>query len=210
MIDKQINSKFGVTLKSCIIEKNSDTLAVLLPGIGYTNDRPLLDYSKRLCLELGYDVLPIEYGFQAARIEYNIENVNANFDIILNESRSILNLSLDKKYKKIVFIGKSFGTLIQRFLCDDICNKYSFKNIYLTPINRTVELGISKNSLVISGTNDPLLSKEYSNKLKEIADLNVLFVPECDHSLNVKNDTIRSIDYLKQILTAQKKYLLQK
>ena len=71
--ERILKSSYDVYLESKVIENKSDILAVILPGIGYTLDRPILDYSKKLCLELGYDVLPIEYGFQAARKEFDKE-----------------------------------------------------------------------------------------------------------------------------------------
>ena len=52
-----IKSQYNVILESRVIDNGSNILAVLLPGIGYTLARPLLDYSSKLCQELGYDVL---------------------------------------------------------------------------------------------------------------------------------------------------------
>ena len=37
-------------------------IAVFFPGIGYTMDRPLLHFSRRLAAELGYEIKPITYG----------------------------------------------------------------------------------------------------------------------------------------------------
>lgn len=83
---KVIISYWGVNLENEVISNKSDTLAVILPGIGYTADRPLLDYSKKLALELGYDVLQIEYGFQAARKILDREN---EFKYVKEESIKI-------------------------------------------------------------------------------------------------------------------------
>ena len=39
-------------------------ICVLFPGIGYTNDRPLLYYSGKLASSLGYTVIRSDYtGF---------------------------------------------------------------------------------------------------------------------------------------------------
>ena len=36
--------------------------AVLFPGIGYTNDRPLLYYAGKLARKEGYDLLKVQYS----------------------------------------------------------------------------------------------------------------------------------------------------
>lgn len=52
MNNTEIESYFGVTLESNIIKQDSNTLVVLLPGIGYTLDRPLMDYSKKISIRI--------------------------------------------------------------------------------------------------------------------------------------------------------------
>lgn len=37
-------------------------IAIFFPGIGYTMDRPLLHFSRRLAAEMDYEIKPITYG----------------------------------------------------------------------------------------------------------------------------------------------------
>ncbi|MCQ2506160.1 MAG: hypothetical protein MJ113_03185 [Lachnospiraceae bacterium] len=37
-------------------------LAVLFPGIGYSVDRPLLYYSKKVLKAKGYEIIEVNYG----------------------------------------------------------------------------------------------------------------------------------------------------
>lgn len=206
---RTIKSIYNVELESKIIDNNSEVLVVILPGIGYTLDRPLLDYSKKLCMELGYDVLPIEYGFQAARVQFNSER----FNNLLDESMEILKISLSSKYKKIVFIGKSIGTVVQKILqkrLKDENDSYHFENIYLTPVDKTVDLGIEAGSLVFTGSCDPLISKGNVHKLEKIEGLKLIKITDADHSLNIKNDVVKSTEYLMNIIKKEKDYLLMK
>jgi hypothetical protein len=41
----------------------SDTLVVFLPGIRYTNDAPVLYYSRSIALDSGWDVPAVDYRY---------------------------------------------------------------------------------------------------------------------------------------------------
>lgn len=202
-----IDSYFGVTLESSVISQKGSTLAVLLPGMGYTQDRALLDFSKKLCIQYGYDVLPIEYGFQKNNSKISLKEVRDKFEIVVDECSKLLNISLNSQYKRILFIGKSIGTAVQNCLCNNIDSSYDVKNIYLTPVDETIKLGIKENSLVISGSSDPLLSKENFEKLQDMKNIEFMCIDKGDHSLNIKGDVINSIENLKMIIEAEKSFL---
>lgn len=205
--ERILKSSYDVYLESKVIENKSDILAVILPGIGYTLDRPILDYSKKLCLELGYDVLPIEYGFQAARKEFDKEK----FQIVVDETMELISMSLNEKYKKIIFIGKSIGTVIQRIIQKKIISegshKYIFINVYFTPVDKTVELGIDKESLVFTGTKDPLIKKESVEIIEKMKNVNLVKIHNADHSLNIKGDVVNSTKIIMEVIQREKEYL---
>ncbi len=203
MSKESICSYWGVELESKVISQSSTTLAILMPGIGYTLDRPLLDYSKKLALELGYDVLSLEYGFQIARKNLIIEK---EFQYLIKESISIFKSALSSNYKKIVFISKSIGTMIHTLLCNEISG-CEVKHIYLTPIDDTLGVGIKENSLVISGTNDPLINIKNIEEIKKINGVEMIEIEGADHSLNISNDILSSIDVIYKVIEAEKKYL---
>ncbi|WP_294403183.1 alpha/beta family hydrolase [uncultured Clostridium sp.] len=202
-----IKSIYNVEIESRVIENGSDVLSVILPGIGYTLDRPLLDYSKKLCIEMGYDVLPIEYGFQVARAHFDRER----FDSIIDESMQLLKMAQLYQYKKVIFIGKSIGTVVQRILQKQLSHEgveLQFINIYLTPVDKTAELGICRNSLVFTGTSDPLISRESVCTIKDIDNINFIEIEGADHSLNIKNDIVRSAEILLEVIKCEKQYLI--
>ena len=206
---KKINSYYGITLESRVIDQNSNVLAVLLSGMGYTLDRSLMDYSKNLAVEKGYDVLPIEYGFQAVRKKIDKDNMK-DVEVAINESYELLKLSLEIRYEKVIFIGKSLGTVVQRMLEEKI-RKENYDgeiiNIYLTPIDKTCELGIKENSLVVCGTKDPMITSENREKLSHMSNINYIEVDGAGHSLAIKNDVMRSIEALKTVIYAEKEFI---
>lgn len=202
-----IKSIYSVELAGRVIENGSDVLCIILPGIGYTLDRPLLDYSKKLCIELGYDVLPIEYGFQAARVQFDREK----FNTIVDESMQLVKMAQLSRYKTVIFIGKSIGTILQRILQEKLCDEglnLQFINIYLTPVDKTVELGICRNALVFTGTSDPLISRESVCAIKNMENINLIEIEGADHSLNIKNDIVESADILLEVIKYEKEYLV--
>lgn len=203
MSDEFISSYWGVNLESRIVSQDSNTLAVLMPGIGYTLDRPLMDYSKKLVLQLGFDVLSVEYGFQIVRKNLDREK---ELKYLIKESLYIFKSALHEKYRKIIFISKSIGTIIHTLLCDEVSD-YEVKNIYLTPINETLKIGIKENSLVITGTHDPLINIETVEEIRKIKGVKLIEIKDGDHSLNINNNVLSSIITLHNVIEAEKEYL---
>lgn len=201
-----VNSHWGVELIPTLIKQGSDTLAVILPGIGYTIDRVTLEYSSELALKLGFDLLKVEYGFQVARKEFNVEK---EFDIIVEETLEIVENALSENYKNIVIIGKSIGTCVQNLLNDRI-EGYNIENIYISPINKTVEMGIKENSLVITGTKDPLLAKENLEKIKDISGSDLVTIKDGNHALNIEKDPIKSLRSQTEVIEFMEGFLYKK
>lgn len=201
-----VNSHWGVELIPTLIKQGSDTLAVILPGIGYTIDRVTLEYSSELALKLGFDLLKVEYGFQVARKEFNVEK---EFDIIVEETLEIVENALSENYKNIVIIGKSIGTCVQNLLNDRI-EGYNIENIYISPINKTVEMGIKEDSLVITGTKDPLLSKENLEKIKDISGADLVTIKDGNHALNIEKDPIKSLRSQTEVIEFMEGFLYKK
>ncbi|MGV3074797.1 alpha/beta fold hydrolase [Clostridium baratii] len=201
-----VNSHWGVELIPTLIKQGSDTLAVILPGIGYTIDRVTLEYSSELALKLGFDLLKVEYGFQVARKEFNVEK---EFDIIVEETLEIVENALSENYKNIVIIGKSIGTCVQNLLNDRI-EGYNIENIYISPINKTVEMGIKENSLVITGTKDPLISKENLEKIKDISGADLVTIKDGNHALNIEKDPIKSLRSQTEVIEFMEGFLYKK
>ena len=201
-----MKSFWNVEINNKIINNNSNKLAILLPGINYSTDRPLMDYSKRLVMEMNYDVLAIDYGFQIARKCFNKDT---EINIIIHESIEVLREALkdiNKKYEEILIIGKSIGTIVQIHMQKEFNKGINIRNIYLTPIEKTFELGINK-SLVITGTNDTWISKESISKIHNINDVKLVVIEGANHSLNINGDILKSIDVIKSVIKVEKEYI---
>ena len=207
-IEKQ--SMWKCITKNKLICNESDTLVIILPGLGYTLDKALLDYSKQLILDFKFDCLGIEYGFQVSRESFNRQDENDIRELLL-ETLDIIFSALELrrgKYKRIILIGKSLGTVLQSRIDKEIKENYDIhiKNIYLTPINATFKEKLDKEGLIITGTKDTLISSENLEKIKSEG-LRVLGIEDAGHSLCIKGNVLRSIKALEIIIENIKDYL---
>lgn len=205
-INMKLKSYWNVDLDGRFTDNNSSTLCIILPGIAYYLERPYLNYSKQLVDKLNYDILEIEYGFQIARKELHLPD---DFEILLKETSELINIYLKKEYKNIIIIGKSIGTVLQTFLNKQLENK-NITNIYISPIDKTADFGIEENSLVITGTKDPLLSLDSRNKIKEIKNTKLIDIEGAGHSLDIHQDVFRGIDELKKVIEIERNFLINK
>ncbi|MGL5634986.1 MAG: alpha/beta hydrolase [Sarcina sp.] len=201
-MQNSINSYWGVELTPNFTDNQSDVLAIILPGIAYTLDRGNLEYSTELALSLNYDVLKIEYGFQIARKEFDVPK---EFDILCKETLEEVKPFLKNKYKKIVIIAKSIGTCVQKYLNNNI-KEFKITNVAISPIDKTVDMGIDKQTLVITGSSDPLLSKENKELLLKTNKCFVCF-ENANHALNISGKPLESLKVLTELIENIDSYL---
>lgn len=194
-----LNSYWEVQLKPNLIDNGSDKLVVILPGIAYTIDRVTIEYSGELALSQNYDLMEIEYGFQVARKGFNVQE---EFNIIADETLELVKDALSlKEYKEIIIIGKSMGTCVQDFLNEKIEDK-NIKNIYISPIDKTVGMGLKEGSLIITGSKDPLLSEVNLQSILDSKKYKVMIFNGANHALNLEKDPIGSLEIQIEIIKA--------
>src|SRR5512144_3131343 len=85
-------------------------LAVLLPGLNYTCDMPLLYYPARLLVERGADVLQVhaDYTLPAFQSKERVEQVAW----LGQDAQAAVQVCMRQRpYERLILIGKSIGTL---------------------------------------------------------------------------------------------------
>ncbi|WP_231630217.1 hypothetical protein [Lysinibacillus sp. ZYM-1] len=81
----------------------------MLSGTGYSYEKPILYYSRSLMLELGYDVIQINYSFEQQLFEQKPQAISNRVYSVVDP---IVEYFLETKpYTNAVYIGKSLGTL---------------------------------------------------------------------------------------------------
>ncbi len=200
-----VKSYAKTTLKHVFIIQESDILTVVLPGMMYSIWGPSLYYATNLSLELGFDTLLVEYGYQKTNIDFKEEN----YEDILNETYEAIEKTLrPRKYKYIVIIGKSFGTSITSHFIEKLEKNYEVISVLLTPTQKALEVIKDRKTLVIVGDNDSIVSIEDIEDLKRVHNIEIHVIHGADHGLDVAT-VENSINEMKIINRVLKEYLIK-
>ena len=171
----------------------SKKLAVIIPGIGYTKDKPILYYSSKLLKESGYEILDITFSGMPEGIfkddNLKLLAVKLAYEQI-TEQLSDMNFS---EYEDVVFVGKSLGTIIAAKYVSD--NNINAKQIWYTPLEKTFSFD-SKNVLAFIGNADPWSDINAIRSEAEKCGVDLVEYEACNHSLE-------SGDILKDITTLE-------
>lgn len=153
---------------------------MLFPGRNYPCELPLLYYGGNAAIQYGYDLLILEYGYQAARTSLDNDELPKVIDECFESIHRII-----ANYEQIIFISKSMGTLI----AGEVARKLQrqIKHVFLTPVNETVPYINDSNGIVIYGSNDPLFNSENLKKIELKANLKIIEIPKADHGLETGN-----------------------
>lgn len=129
-------------------------LAVFFPGIGYTMDRPLLHFSRRIAADLGYELRPLPYTGFPSGVRGDREKMKACFAIALAQAGEMLS-DLDlNAYGEIVFLGKSVGTLAAAALGAERPVRGRLRQVLFTPLEDTFSFPL-RDAIAFTGSDDP-------------------------------------------------------
>ena len=183
---------------------DANSLAIILPGAGYTTQAPLLHYSTRVFLHKSFDVLQVNYQYNDKIYDdFTMEELS---EAIKWDVKTVLDDVLSNKaYENYYLIGKSLGTIAM----SNELNRDCFQNakvIWLTPlIQREDVLSAmvrSKNkSLCIIGDKDPYYNEERYSKVVENPSFKSMLIPNVEHSLEYGENVVESINLLKNVIT---------
>lgn len=129
-------------------------LAVFFPGIGYTVDKPLLHYSRRLAQEQGYEIKLIPYKGFPDKVKGDQDRMKRSFQIALDQASDMLSEVDLNAYEEILFVGKSIGTTVAAKLASGFSKKETLRLVLYTPVEQTFSFDFG-DAVVFSGTDDP-------------------------------------------------------
>jgi hypothetical protein len=181
-------------------EGESNTLAIMLPGAGYTNQAPLLHFTTGVFYNKGYDILHVNYKYSSQELSaLSEENFAANVKRIINT------VLTDKRYVYFYLVGKSIGTIALTYTLDQAFFSNA-KVVWLTPLLQRDDvfnamLTSTNKGLCIIGDHDKCFIEDRINKLKTKSELKVKVVAGGDHSLELTKQPLESITILKEIIS---------
>ena len=119
------------------MEKELHKLAVIFPGIGYTADKPLLYFGRRIAVEYGYEVRIMDYKGFPPKVKGDRNRMEESFFIALRQAEEMLAGVDFTEYDDIVFIGKSIGTIVAAKIAADSSAKARIRQVLYTPLEDT-------------------------------------------------------------------------
>ncbi|MCR5793359.1 MAG: alpha/beta hydrolase [Lachnospiraceae bacterium] len=183
-------------------------LAILLPGIGYHKDKPLLYYASKLVKSLGYEVINIEYHNMPQKIQGDEKMMKKAAEVAYMNTKEQLAGVDFSAYEEVVFVGKSIGTVaLAKYISDYEPGVKDVTQIWYTPVEATFSFA-SRNVTAFIGESDP-----WSDlcKVKEMAakqNIKLYTYPEGNHSLET-GDVERDIAYLSEVMRITKEVVCQ-
>ncbi|WP_214819808.1 MULTISPECIES: alpha/beta family hydrolase [unclassified Exiguobacterium] len=208
--DGQVVGTNGIPVSYSFLQpdSSSDTLVILLPGYGYTNDSPMFRYTTALCLENGLNVLEVNYNYRDER--YDSVDVSV---AIVNDVRLVIDQLLQShSFNKYIIIGKSLGTIAMT----SERGRHVFRDaelVWLTPLlkrNDVYEAILSHEGkqLVLMGTEDQHYILERIKNLEHEALTELEIVEQMNHSLEYTGDTYRSLRLLETLLKRVEEFVV--
>ncbi len=183
-------------------------LAILFPGIGYNNDKPLLYYSGKLFKSHEFEVVKIEYSNLPSDVFSNKDSFNKCLDLVYeqtcNQLKKIDFASLNGDDDLIFFVGKSIGTVAAARYAKE--NNLTVGQIILTPLKQTIDYLENGCNLVFHGDDDRWADSDEINMLCAMKHIETFTIPDANHSLEV-GDIGEDIDNLNEIISLIENYI---
>ena len=128
-------------------------IAVILPGIGYHKDKPLLYYAAKLAKQHGYEIISVEYHDMPQKIRGNAEMMAFAAELAIAQSRDALQNIPINSDTELLLIGKSIGTIAAaQFSAECDAN---IRQIWYTPLEATFAIGSQCSCIAFLGEDDP-------------------------------------------------------
>lgn len=182
-------------------------IAVFFPGIGYTVDKPLMYYGRRMAAALGYEIRLLPYDGFPDKIRGDRSKMTESFEIALSQSKTMMADLNFEDYEEVLFIGKSIGTIVAAAIAAQSAVKDRIRLVLYTPLEETFSFSL-RDAVVFTGTGDPWVGKENSRIPELCRERRVpcYMYPDANHSLetgNIQTD----LDNMRQIMEKTEEFM---
>ena len=187
------------------MEKKMKTLAVFFPGIGYTVDKPLMHYSRRLAAESGFEIRLLPYSGFPDKIKGDREKMDECYRIALAQAIEMLSEVDFSSYDEILFVGKSIGTIVAAVIATESSVPDRIHFVLYTPLEDTFAFPLG-HAIVFTGSADPWVREGIIPELCQKADIPCRIIENSDHSLET-GDVKEDIRIMKKIMKKTRKFI---
>jgi hypothetical protein len=183
-------------------QNQESSLLVIFPDEGYSSDRPLLYYARKVALLEGHDVICISYKRQLTWRDMGLCSIDLEADLVID----IVKKCLSKVYKNIYFISKGIGTEVAGVVSDRLGYE-KIKSIFITPTNYAAKHIINSKGLVVIGTNDDIFTQNSIDKIQECKNVEVISVKDADRYLEDSQDINKTLETLGEMISIYTSFL---
>ena len=184
-------------------------LAVFFPGVGYTADKPLLHYSRRIAADQGYEIKLLPYGGFPKKIKGDRAKMEESFKLALQQAEDMLSDTDLTAYDDVLFVGKSVGTIVAAKIAADSSAAEKIRLVLYTPLEDTVTfLKDTADCIMFTGAADPWVGGENSRIPDLCAERGIPchVIPEANHSLE-SGDLYNDLQNMRQIMKTTEEYI---
>ena len=165
-------------------ERDPERCVVLLPGLHYFSQAPLLWFAREAAQAAGWSVLELSERAPAERDP---------FEWITERAESALNAT---SATQVALVGKSLGSAAA-----PLATQRALPAVWLTPLLIRPEVvaalgATDRPTLIVGSPADPAWS---GGELPENEALEVMELEGLDHSLQLEDDPLGSIDVLREV-----------
>ena len=185
-------------------------LAVMLPGLNYTCDMPLLFYPGRLLVERGADVLEVhaDYTLAAFQAKERVEQVAW----LGQDAQAAVQAGMRQRlYQRLILIGKSIGTLSLAYLVTQ-GGYATATTIWLTPLLRQPWLVQAAAqcrgpALFVAGSGDSTFDPAALANIQQATGARSLILEGANHILEIPGQLHRSLAWMGEYLQEIERFL---
>jgi hypothetical protein len=191
-------------------DEGSRSLAILLPGAGYSVQAPLFHYATGLFLKRSIDVLQVNYQYNDTFYDsFTMEEITK---AIIHDVSEVLDEAISTdEYDTFYLVGKSLGTIaMSSELKRDVF--HSANAIWLTPLLQRKDVSdamitCKNKSICFIGDADPCYKEDRFKEVDENSVFTTMLISDVDHALQYNNDVLGSIDVLKNVIDTIEKWV---
>lgn len=200
----QISLPNGGFVDARLMRRDGRELAILLPGLNYNTDMPLLYYATEHLYERGIDTLRVDFSYN--RDDTFLAETDENqLERLKEDGRAVIDFGVQLgEYERVTIIGKSLGTISMGWAVPDLPARMA----WLTPSIggsglRAQMVGCKHPSFCLIGTKDGAYSGALVEELTA-AGISVTTVDGADHGFSHANgitDSVRVVLEATEALT---------
>lgn len=178
-------------------------IALFFPGIGYTAERPLLYYARKIAAAAGFETYSVNYGAFPEGAKDSAEKMQQAFEHALSQAEAQLAGAGISGGETVLCVSKSIGTPVAAAYTAR--HGLNAQHIYYTPIEKLFDFPVQE-GIVFHGSGDPWMQTALLSARCAAEGLPLTVIPGANHSLET-GDAAADIAILADVMRKTADYV---